>query len=116
MEFRKEIMKRLSAGKSWKEIAREVELEDEELNSIASGMTEYQSEENPKYEAGEKVLFFVDEEEYYCGEVAAILPKRGELYPEFEYVIRWEDGLEETLWEQQVINYVNEYHRNQWLF
>ena len=116
MEYRKEIKDLLSQKKSWKEISRLVELSDEELTAIACGTMEYQSGEEPCHALGDEVLFFVDEEEYYLGKVAKILPKRGELFPEYEYVITWQDGLNETLWEQQVTNYKNELKRNSWLF
>ena len=115
MEFRKEITDCLKQGLSWKEIAERIDLREEELTSIACSLATYSSGTEPKFQVGDRVLFFVDEEENYFGKIVRILDKRGELYPEFEYIIQWNDGLEEVLWEQQVINYRSDFLNNQWL-
>ena len=116
MEYRTEITELLKEGKSWKEISEQIELNYLELSAIASGRGEYTSGEDPLFTEGTKVLLFESEEEYYFGEVIRILPKRGELYPEYRYTVRWKDGgFIEEFWEQQIIDMHDAYDSNLWL-
>ncbi len=115
MEFRYQVRQLLKENKTWKQIAELIDLNDEEIQSIAAGTSSYTSGEAPLYETGNKVLIFEDEEEYYFGEIIEVLEKTGELCPEFRYVIKWKDGFTEIFWEQQVMEMISNYDKNQWL-
>ena len=115
MEFREEVTQLLKEGRSWKEINEIMELTPEEITSIAAGRADYASGEEPLFPIGEPLLFFVDEEEYYFGEVTEVLPKKGSIFPEYQYRVLWKDGLEEILYEQQVMDGVECRRANQWL-
>ena len=115
MEYRYQVTQLLKEGKSWREISEIVDLNDEELNAIASGKADYISGEKPLYDPGREILCFYDEEEYYYGTVVRVVDKTGELYPEYRYEIKWKDGLSELLWEQQVSEFVQAYENNRWL-
>ncbi len=115
MEFRYQVMELLKQNKTWKEISDLIDLNDEEISSIAAGKTGYQSGDKPLFEAGHKVLIFEGEEEYYFGEITQVMEKTGELYPEYRYEVRWNDGFREVFWEQQIMEMADNYANNQWL-
>ncbi len=115
MEFRYQVRELLKQNRTGKEIADLIELSDEEISSIAAGRTDYQSGDRPLFDKGTRVLIFEDEEEYYFGEITKVLEKTGELYPEFRYEVRWNDGFSEIFWEQQIMEMADNYANNQWL-
>lgn len=115
MEYRYQITQLLKENRSWKEISQLVTLNEEELSSIASGRADYCSGEEPLYSVGTQLLCFENEEDYYFGKIKEILPKTGELYPEFRYSIKWDDGFMDICWEQQVMDFVESYSTHSWL-
>ena len=115
MEFRSEITRLLKEGKDWTQIAEEVELNEQELASLARAMTSYASSDTPLYRQGERVCYFEDELTYGFGKIAEVLEKKGDMFPEFCYRIVWDDGFEEIVWEQEAKDLVEDVSRYSWL-
>ena len=95
------------------EIVKKYDLDENELENIAGGSGCHESGENPEFEVGQRVKYYMGRsgtssmggnfEVWYEGTILENLGKQGSHYPEFKYRIS-RDGYSDTyeIWEGEI--------------